>query len=208
MFIKICGITRLEDAELACDLGATALGFIFWPASPRFIDPHRAQKIVRALPPGVTAVAVFVNQPLAYVRAVASLVRAGAVQLHGDEDATYVDQIRDRVIRAVALAGESSEASATMLPPHVTVLLDAHDPDKRGGTGRQIDWETAARIARRRRTILSGGLRPDNIQAAIARVSPYGIDVSSGVEARPGVKDHGKLRAFFDAVRCRAESHL
>lgn len=201
MFIKICGITRLADAELAAELGATALGFVFWPESPRFIDPHRARTIVRRLPPGVTAVGVFVNQPVEYIRGVAALVRLGAVQLHGDESAAYVDQLRDRVIRAVALDGESSETMAAALPSHVTVLLDAHDPRRRGGTGRTIDWDAAARIARQRRTILSGGLRAETVQEAVARVRPYGVDVSSGVEAEPGVKDPARVQAFIESAR-------
>lgn len=204
MLIKICGITRLSDAELACELGATALGFVFWPASPRFIDPHRARAIVRVLPPGVSPVGVFVNQPVEYVRAVSALIRLCAVQLHGDEPAAYLDGIRDRVIRAVALSGPATAAAASAWPAQVTILLDAHDPQQRGGTGQTIDWDAAARIARQRRTILSGGLRADNVAEAIARVRPYGVDVSSGVEARPGVKDPGKLRAFFEATsECR-----
>lgn len=201
MFIKICGITRLEDAELACELGASALGFVFWPSSPRFIDPHRARAIVRSLPPGVAAVGVFVNQPLEHVRAVAALVRLGAVQLHGDEPLSYVEEIKDRVIRAVSLHRPSSERDVDRLPSSVTVLVDAHDPERRGGTGRIVDWEAAARIARRRRTILSGGLRAENVGEAIDRVQPYGIDVSSGVEEHPGVKDRALLGAFFEAAR-------
>jgi phosphoribosylanthranilate isomerase len=205
MLIKICGITRLEDAGLAADLGAAAVGFIFWPASPRFIDPHRARPIVRALPPFVAPIGVFVNQPLEYVRAVASLVRLAAVQMHGDEPDAYIQQIDHRVIRAIGLAGPDAESRAMALPPRVTVLLDAHDPDTRGGTGRTIDWSAASRVARGRRTILSGGLHADNVAEAIAVVRPYAIDVSSGVEKSPGVKDPDRLRAFFERVRASAD---
>lgn len=201
MFIKICGITRRADAELSCELGATAIGFIFWPQSPRFIDPHRARAISRELPPDVAAVGVFVNQSIEYVRGVSALVHLGAIQLHGDEPAGYIDQLRDRVIRAIGLDGVSTEATVSRLPPQTTVLLDAHDPHQRGGTGKRIDWDAAKRIARQRRTILSGGLAPENVRAAIEHVRPYGVDVSSGVEAGPGIKDPEKLRAFFAAVR-------
>jgi phosphoribosylanthranilate isomerase len=199
MLIKICGITRHQDAMLAADLGASAVGFVFWPDSPRFIDPHRARPIVRALPPFVAPVGVFVNQPPAYVRAVAALVRLAAVQLHGDEPGSFLDQIDHRVIRAIGLTG-NAEPRVNALPIRVTLLLDAHDPLRRGGTGRTIDWSIAERIARTRRTILSGGLHADNVAEAIAAVRPYAIDVSSGVEASPGVKDPVRLKAFFDAA--------
>jgi phosphoribosylanthranilate isomerase len=143
---------------------------------------------------------VFVNQPIQYVEEVASLVRLGAVQLHGDEPIEYAERLRDRVIRAVALSGPGGEQAALDLPARVTVLLDVHDPARRGGTGRTVDWDAAARVARRRTTILSGGLRPDNVVEAIARVKPHAIDVSSGVERRPGEKDAGRLRALFAAI--------
>jgi phosphoribosylanthranilate isomerase len=199
--VKICGIRRLEDALLAAELGASALGFIFWPSSPRFIDPHRARTIVAALPPFVTTVGVFVNQPIEYVTGVARLLNLGAVQLHGDERIDPYLRLTTRLIKAVAVGnGTEAHDRAEALPSRVTVLLDAHDPQKRGGTGKTIDWDAAARIARARRTILSGGLDTANIQRAIDVVQPYAVDVSSGVESSPGVKDAGKLRRLFDVL--------
>ncbi len=199
--VKICGITRPEDALLATDLGASALGFVFWTGSPRFIDPYRAKRIVEMLPPMVTPIGVFVDQPIDYVGGVADLVRLGAVQLHGHEAPEYYAQLGHRVIKAIAVTQNFRPEDALDLPRRVTLLLDAHDPVLVGGTGKTIDWSVAAAVATQRRVLLSGGLRPDTVAAAIEAVRPYGVDVSSGVEARPGVKDARLLQAFFDAVR-------
>ena len=202
MIVKICGITRLEDAEAAVSGGASAIGFIFWPNSPRFVDPHRARTIAAALPPFVTVVGVFVNQPLDYVNGVASLVRLSAVQLHGDETPDFAVKVSSPVIKAIGCRpGPSGPGDAiTAWPSRVRLLLDVHDPVARGGTGRTIDWAAAARVAARREILLAGGLTPDNVADAIARVRPFGIDVSSGVERAPGIKDHRRLRALFEAV--------
>jgi phosphoribosylanthranilate isomerase len=196
MFVKICGITRLEDAEAAVAAGAGAIGFIFWPASPRFIDPHRARVIAAALPPFVTPVGVFVNQPLDYVNGVASLVRLGVVQLHGDESPQFANAVARPVMKAVSIG----KADVRLWPARVRLLLDVHDPLARGGTGRTIDWTAAAELASEREIVLAGGLKPENVADAVARVRPFGIDVSSGVEETPGIKDHGRLKALFEAV--------
>ena len=200
MRIKVCGIRRLEDALLAVDVGASAIGFIFWPASPRFIDPFRARAVAAGLPPFVTRVGVFVNQPPDYVKSVVGLVRLGAVQLHGDEDPGSYAIAGVPVIKSVAVDERFRPTSVEDIHSDVTVLLDAHDPVMRGGTGRTIDWRAAADAARRRRVILSGGLTPSNVRDAVEAVSPYAVDVSSGVESSPGVKDAGKLRAFCAAI--------
>jgi phosphoribosylanthranilate isomerase len=196
MFVKICGITRLEDAEAAVAAGADAIGFIFWPASPRFIDPHRARAIAASLPPFVTPVGVFVNQPLDFVNGVASMVHLGVVQLHGDETQAFAAAVTRPVMKAVSIG----QADVQRWPARVKLLLDVHDPQARGGTGRIIDWTAAAELASQREIVLAGGLKPDNVADAIARVRPYGIDVSSGVEQSPGIKDHQRLRALFEAV--------
>jgi phosphoribosylanthranilate isomerase len=196
----VCGITRVEDALLAAELGAFAVGFVFWPGSPRFIDPYRARPIAAALPPDVAAVGVFVDQPADYVKSVAGLVPLGVVQLHGSASIDDFAQVRCRLIRAVGLGDPFDASSVDRVPSRVTVLLDAHDPIRKGGTGRTVDWTAAAGIAKRRRTILSGGLTPDNVRAAVGVVQPYAIDVSSGVESAPGVKDAAKLRALFSAI--------
>jgi phosphoribosylanthranilate isomerase len=200
MLVKICGITRLEDAEAAVACGAGALGFVFWPRSPRFVDPFRARAIVAALPPLVAMVGVFVNQPAEYINGVAGMVGLTAVQLHGDERAAFAHAMRRPVIKAIGLGDEGAARIADEWPERVTLLLDAHDRERRGGTGRTIDWTKAASLAARRRVLLSGGLTPENAADAVRRVRPFGIDVSSGVEASPGVKDHLKLSDLFGAL--------
>ena len=196
MIVKICGITRLEDAHAAVAVGANAIGFIFWPDSPRFIDPYRARAIARSLPPFVTPVGVFVDQPADYVSAVASLVPLGTVQLHGSETPEYAAGIARPILKAVTLA----DPDPGRWPSRVMLLLDVHDPVKRGGTGRTIDWEAAASVAARRPVLLAGGLTPENIGEAMTRVRPRGVDVSSGVESAPGIKSHERLTALFRAI--------
>lgn len=198
--VKVCGITTPEDAVLAAELGASAVGLIFWPQSPRAVDLARAKAIVAALPPLVSAVGVFVNQQADALR-IAEEAGLAAVQFHGDEPADSYRGFPVRVIKAVAVRDDSAIAAATAVPAAAHVLLDAHDPVRRGGTGRTIDWSIATAIARRRPVILSGGLNAGNVAQAIATVRPYAIDVSSGVESAPGRKDPGKLRALFDILR-------
>jgi phosphoribosylanthranilate isomerase len=198
MFVKVCGITNMEDAQAAVRNGTNALGFIFWPGSPRCLDPERAREIVAAVPRTVMTVGVFVNQGADYINTVADRVGLGAVQLHGDETPVFATAIARPLIKSVHVAAASSIDD---WPLEVTLLADANDPVKRGGTGTTTDWPAAAALAKARRLLLAGGLRPDNVAEAIHRVRPYGIDVSSGVERAPGLKDHGKLAALFDAVR-------
>jgi phosphoribosylanthranilate isomerase len=198
--VKICGICRAEDARSAIDLGASAIGFVFWPGSPRRIEPARARDIAASLPVHVTAIGVFVDQPAEYVEEIATYVPLGAVQLHGRESIEAFARVKQPLIKAVPVSGGFRPAAIDELPSHVTVLLDAHDPIRRGGTGRTIDWTVAAAVARQRPTILSGGLTPRNVAEAIARVQPHMIDVSSGVECEPGRKDRDKLKEFFAAV--------
>jgi phosphoribosylanthranilate isomerase len=200
MFVKVCGITRREDAAAAVDAGARALGFVFWPKSPRFVDPFHARAIVAGLPPFVTAVGLFVNQPHEYVSGVASLVRLGAVQLHGDESISFAESLRQPVIRALTLRDRIDQ-----WPARMRVLLDAHDPARRGGTGQTIDWTAAAAVATSRPILLAGGITPENVAEAVARVRPFGIDVSSGVEHAPGIKDHNKIRALFEALHATSD---
>ena len=205
--VKVCGITRLVDARLACELGASAIGFVFWDRSPRRIDPDAAARIAAALPAGALAVGVFVNAPLEEIRAVVDRVGLGAVQLHGDETEEQIRQLPSgaAVIKAVALRSADDVAAALRLPEEWTVLLDVHDPLRRGGTGRRVDWTLAADVARRRRTWLAGGLGPDNVAEAIAAVRPHAVDASSRLEAAPGVKDPARLRAFLSAARAAGE---
>jgi phosphoribosylanthranilate isomerase len=195
MMVKICGITRQQDAEAAIDHGASAIGFIFWPSSPRFIDPYRARKIAKALRPFVSTVGVFVNQPREYINGVASLVPLSVVQLHGDETPDFASHLSRPVLKAV-----TRRESAGEWPEPAMLLVDVHDPVKRGGTGRVVDWSMAAAIARERHIVLAGGLTPDNVAEAVAAVQPWGIDVSSGVEESPGIKDERRIAALFAAI--------
>jgi len=198
--VKVCGICRAEDATRAIDLGASAIGFVFWPDSPRFIEPARARDIATSLPTHITAVGVFVNQPAAYVIDVAKLVPLAAVQLHGADSIDDFAGVNEPLIKAVPVTDPFDPSTIDGLPSFVTVLLDAHDPVRRGGTGRTIDWTIAAGVAARRKTILSGGLNAANVGEAISRVRPYMVDVSSGVESVPGRKDPDKLRRFFAVI--------
>jgi phosphoribosylanthranilate isomerase len=197
--IKFCGITREEDAQLAADLGAWAVGFIFWPGSARCVEPERARAIVRSLPPFVIPIGVFVDQDAEGIERVASRARLGAVQLHGSERPELARSLSHRVIKAVPLT-EAGEAVGLEEWSDTLILLDAHDPVRRGGTGRPIDWSAASAIARRRPIVLAGGLAPENVRRAIDQVRPAAVDVSSGVEAAPGIKDHARMRAFAAAV--------
>jgi phosphoribosylanthranilate isomerase len=197
--VKICGITRPEDARLAADLGAAAIGMVFWPRSPRYVEPARAREIVAALPPFVGAVGVFVNQ-IDEAAQIAGEVGLTAVQLHGDETPESYRDAAFPTIKAIAVRDETAVESAAAVPARTTVLLDAHDPERRGGTGKRIDWTIAATIAAGRPVILSGGLNASNVLEAVEAVRPGALDVSSGVESAPGRKDAAKLRAFFDIL--------
>ncbi len=198
--VKVCGIRRVQDALAAVELGASAVGFIFWPGSARFVDPEKARMISAALPAHVLRVGVFVDQEPAHVTEVARRVPLGALQLHGSESAAAYQESGCEIIKAFGVSSTFDTSAVDALPAHVTVLLDAHDPLRHGGTGRTIDWSIAATVSARRRTILSGGLTPQNVREAVRRVHPSMVDVSSGVETAPGIKDPAKLRAFFDAL--------
>jgi phosphoribosylanthranilate isomerase len=198
--IKVCGITRLEDALLAVELGADALGFVFWPGSPRCVSLRQAARIAAALPPFVETVGVFVNQSLEEIRTASAGAGLCAIQLHGDEPPGAWGRVPGRCIKAIGVAPGFDAAAVASWPPEVWPLLDAHDPARRGGTGRAVDWEIAAEVSRARRIILAGGLEASNVRDAVARVRPFAVDVSSGVEREPGIKDPGRLRAFVDSV--------
>lgn len=198
--VKVCGITRAADAMAAVSLGATAIGFVFWPQSGRYVTPAVAASIARLVPDVVT-VGVFVDSSVEEVHEVADEVGLTSVQLHGDEPDDMYTQLTYSVIRAIGVKGEKTIAKVDRVPQDVMVLLDVHDRVRRGGTGQTVDWDVAATIAAKRKIFLAGGLRPDNIAAAIRGVRPYGIDVSSGVEASPGIKEVGKLASLFAEVK-------
>jgi phosphoribosylanthranilate isomerase len=200
--VKICGITTWDDARLSIDLGASALGFNFYPSSPRAISPAEAWSIIRRLPPFVEAVGVFVNWEPQVVGAVAQAVRLNSVQLHGAESPGEVAELarRHRVIKALKVKRGFRVASLSRYRAADAILLDGFARGLHGGTGRTLDWKLARAASRYGRIILAGGLTPENIAEAIRIAGPYAVDVASGVESRPGRKDPTKLRALFAAV--------
>jgi phosphoribosylanthranilate isomerase len=197
-YVKICGICRVEDGRAAAAAGASAIGIVFWPGSPRVVDLDAARAIVAALPAGVPAIGVFVNQAVDEINEVVRHAGLFGVQLHGDEPPDIIARIRRPVVRALSL---ETIGRLEAVPAHVTVLLDAHDPAARGGTGRAIDWARARAVSERRRIVLAGGLTPENVGEAIATAKPYAVDVSTGVERAPREKDHARIAAFVEAVR-------
>jgi phosphoribosylanthranilate isomerase len=204
--VKICGITNPADARLATELGAHALGFNFYEKSPRAVSPADAWEMRRKLAPFVSAIGIFVDWKPSAVTALATSLRLDAVQLHGDECARNVDDCSKQlpVIKALHVGPEFSEKEFPRFRSASAFLLDAapdtNHPNQFGGTGRTIDWSLARKLAATHRIILAGGLTPENVAEAIRTVRPYAVDVASGVESRPGKKDSGKLRAFFDEV--------
>jgi phosphoribosylanthranilate isomerase len=199
MFLKVCGITRLADGLHAVEHGATALGFVFWPRSPRYVSPEAAADIIARLPRSVMTVGLFVNESAEHIRAVVRQTGIGTVQLHGDEPPQLAEELGQPVLRAIDVSG--AEQACAEWPAETTFLVDAVDPVRRGGTGVKVDWERAATLAREWRVVLAGGLNPENVAEAIVAVRPYGVDVSSGVEEAPGVKDPDKVARFLANAR-------
>jgi phosphoribosylanthranilate isomerase len=201
--VKICGLTMLEDARQAAELGAWALGMIFWPGSPRACTVEQAEAIGAQLHRQVELAGVFVNAPLDEVAATADVCRFSLLQLHGDEGPAYCQEAARRTgCRVVKAARVHDAAQIQALRAYHTDyhLLDAHSPRAPGGTGESFDWELARLHPGTPPVILSGGLTPDNVAQAIAAADPFAVDTASGTEAEPGRKDPDKLAAFFRAV--------
>lgn len=198
-FIKICGITNLEDAGGAMALGADALGFIFAP-SPRRIDGPTVQHIIRNLPRPVLKAGVFVNEELEKVNRLAAQCALDFVQLHGRESPDYCAKVDVPVIKALRV-GETDLASQMEQYPTAVILLDSGSRTKAGGTGQRFDWNLAVEARKKRTFILSGGLTPQNVREAMALLRPLGVDVSTGVETSPGKKDGVKMAEFVKEVR-------
>jgi phosphoribosylanthranilate isomerase len=204
---KICGLTRLDDARLAVEAGAWAIGLILWEGSERRCELPEAERISRALRRRAEVCGVFVNAPLDEVAAVADAVGLTMVQLHGDEGPAFCAEVARRtgakVVKAarVRTGADVRDLSRFHTDYH---LLDTFRPDRRGGTGEAFDWELAAARRSPVPLILSGGLTPENVAAAIAAARPFAVDVASGTEASPGRKDPEKLLAFAAAVRAAA----
>jgi len=200
--IKICGITNPEDARLASELGADALGFIFHPASPRRAAPEAAREIIRQLPPFVLSVGVFVDEEAAVVRDLAARLGLDWVQLHGRESPEYCRSLGRRVLKGFRIEAESSLGALAEYRGAVQAfLLDTYKTGQAGGTGETFDWQLARRAQDFGAIVLAGGLTPANVAQAIEVARPQAVDVASGVEAAPGKKDPEKLRAFFEKVK-------
>lgn len=197
--VKICGITRLEDALLAADCGAHALGFIFYEPSPRATNPEAAREIIRQLPPLVATVGVFVNEAPHRINEIARACRLDKIQLHGGEPPEMLEQLERPGYRALKLKDEKDLERAKSAPEH-TVMLDTYDPDLHGGTGRPANWDWAQELGETRRVILAGGINPGNVSRALVHARPYAVDASSGLEAEPGIKDPEKIKNFFEAI--------
>lgn len=201
--VKICGLTNLDDARAAIDAGAHALGFIFFSGSPRYITPPAAARIIGQLPPFASKVGVFVNEPLESILQIANSTGIDAIQLHGDETPDLCEALareRFKTIKAFRIKDRSSLDSVGNFRTSA-FLLDSYVSGQLGGTGAKFNWDLAIEAATSGiPIILAGGLVPENVQQAVSKVSPYAVDVSSGVEASPGKKDHQKIRAFITAA--------
>jgi phosphoribosylanthranilate isomerase len=202
--VKICGITRAEDAELAVELGAWALGFILWPQSKRAADPAVAAGIARALRRRVELVGVFVNQPLDEIEGYADALGLTSVQLHGDEGPAFCTAVGQRtgcrVIKAAKIRHGADLRDLERFHTDLHLLDTASDSGAYGGTGRTWDWSLLTQRRHKTPYMVAGGLTPENVAEAIAVTQPWGVDVSSGVESAPGIKDPAKLEALFAAV--------
>lgn len=198
--VKICGITSLEDAVAAAEAGADALGFVFYPDSPRFIDPGKARAIIARLPVFITSVGVFVDESEELIR---RIIREGGIQVlqfHGSESPVLCTRFREKAIKAIRIKDEQSIKEMQMYDVD-TFLLDTMVEGIKGGTGKAFNWTYAGMAKEHGRIILSGGLNPFNVGEAVRQVRPYGVDVSSGVEISPGKKDHKKIEEFVREAR-------
>jgi len=201
MQVKICGITRLEDALLAVKLGTHALGFIFHPKSPRYISPEDAAEIAQRLPTDITKIGVFVSPTLAEVQHLLSAAKMDIAQVHGEHLPELRQLGRRRLIYAVPVRQQFAPESIGNYRSAVAVLLDTYKAGQHGGTGETFNWQLATEAKKYGRIILAGGLNPANICAAIQEVDPWMLDVNSGVEESPGKKSHLKLRELFDNIK-------
>ena len=201
--IKVCGITRLEDALGAMDLEVDALGFIFYPKSPRFLDLESARALSRRLPVFGLRVGVFVNAEFDEIMEAVKAMSLDTVQLHGSEPPEIAEDLREeglRVWKAIRVENKESIKPFEDFPCEA-IVLDAFDPKKPGGTGQCFNWEILDEWTPEKPWILSGGLTPDNVADAVHRLNPVGVDVASGVESSPGVKDHELMKRFVANAR-------
>ena len=199
--VKICGITNICDALAAVDFGANALGFVFFEGSPRYISPETAAAIINQAPPFVTTIGVFVDEKPEQVEKIIAMTHIDIVQFHGNEPPGMC-AISRRVIKAIRVKSIESLDPLNNYKDRVSAfLLDTFTPDVFGGTGQIFNWDVAVYAKQFGRIILAGGLTPDNVAEAVKRVRPYGVDVSSGVEAKKGEKDHKKMKLFIERAK-------
>lgn len=203
--VKICGITNLEDAQLACELDADALGFIFYKKSPRFVSPVVARSIIDSLPPFVNTVGVFVNALLSELNQTLNAVPLKLIQLHGDESPDYCQKIS---LPSLKVFRVKNGFDVNIMKKYKTsgFLLDTYHDQSYGGTGETFNWSVAKKAKKFGPIVVSGGLNAKNVLEAVDLVQPYAIDVCSGVESEPGKKDSEKLKAFFQEVRKTARA--
>ena len=198
--VKICGTTSLKDAFLAVESGADAIGFIFYKMSPRNISQKEAKEIILQLPPFIETVGVFVNETSDKINRIAEQCKLNSIQLHGEESPALCRRVKRKVIKAFRV--KNADSLKSIASYHVSgFLLDSYNDGSKGGTGQVFDWNLALRVKKQGPVILAGGLNPYNVFTAIHRVKPYGVDVCSGVEKSPGIKDHEKIREFIKSVR-------
>ena len=198
--VKVCGITSSEDALCSVRLGATALGFVFYEKSPRFVTPVAAGEIIRRLPPFVTKVGVFVNAGADYLREARDAAGFDIYQFHGDETPEFCAAFGEDYIKVIRVKDAGSLDTVELYDTDA-FLFDTYSPDAYGGTGENFSWDVlSSRKLEGKFVILSGGLNPDNVRDAIRAVNPYAVDVSSGVESSPGVKDHLEIKRFIEAA--------
>ncbi len=196
-FIKFCGLTRAEDVAIAVELNVDAVGFVFWSGSPRAIAPETATRLISTLPSSIIPVGLFVHPTREDIARAVDATGIRVAQVHGMNDVSVLSGLPCDLWVATSL----QEAGSVVGANGSTMLLDAHDPQRHGGTGTTIDWNAAGAIAAHRRVMLAGGLTPENVGEAIRRAKPYGVDVSSGIEDQPGIKNEQLMRAFARAVR-------
>lgn len=199
--IKFCGITRAEDGAAAAALGADAIGFVFYASSPRYVEPAQAARIARQLPPFLCKVGLFVNAPPAFVTDIVNTVGIDVVQYHGDESPLDCQQGPRPWIKAIRIRPTLDlVAECARFATADAWLFDGYDASLYGGSGQLFDWERVPG-ERARPIIMAGGLTPDNVAAAIRASRPYAVDVSGGIEAAKGIKDHEKMRKFIAEVK-------
>ncbi len=203
--VKICGITRVEDALLAEQLGASAVGFIFYPKSPRYISPEKARDISVSLGPFIARVGVFVNESPEMVNDIVDRAALTAVQIHSDENQDYMKKINNAALIKSFRIGEDFDPACIKPFSGMTLLLDTYVKEGYGGTGKTFDWTVAEKIARNERVILAGGLNKENIGSALDTACTWGVDVSSGIEDAPGMKNHEEMKALFESIRTAAD---